>query len=283
MVDRNTCCGLQRLSDNRASRSGLLSPAKKVPDTISAFLLTHIAGGWRALRIAILCGIIGITRAAVAVELPAGLHSPDHGVVCDSRRAVCFDRFGPSIGLTEAFLGPDAARALTAALHKTGPDHSPGAHFSPGDNIVCRRETGPCRVGEIVHEALTAALYGPHPPRSRSAEAAAVIGVDWQWVASRYNNDTEARPADPGRYWLRLEPDGSLRARVDCNQAGGRYRMSDGAIVIEVMHSTMAACEPGSLDRIFLRDLSGAAIYFMRQGRLYLDLKYDTGTMEFGR
>ena len=45
----------------------------------------------------------------------------------------------------------------------------------------------------------------------------------------------------------------------------------------------MAACEPGSLDRIFLRDLNAVAIYFIRQGKFYLDLKYDTGTMEFGR
>ena len=134
-----------------------------------------------------------------------------------------------------------------------------------------------------MHEVLTAVLYGPHPSRSRSAEAAAVIGVDWQWLASRYNNDTEARPADPGRYRLRLDPDGSLRARVDCNQGGGRYRIEGSVIAIEVTHATMAACEPGSLDQTFRRDLSGAAIYFMRQGRLYLDLKYDTGTMEFGR
>jgi len=81
------------------------------------------------------------------VELPAGFHSPDHGVVCDSRRAVCFDRFGPSIGLTEVFLEPDAARALTAALRKTGPDHSPGAQFSPSDNIDLQYDTGTMEFG----------------------------------------------------------------------------------------------------------------------------------------
>jgi heat shock protein HslJ len=102
-------------------------------------------------------------------------------------------------------------------------------------------------------------------------------------LVSRYNNDTEARPTDPGRYQLRLEPDGTLRARVDCNQAGGRYRIEGSITLIEVTHATLAAREPGSLDQAFRRDLGAAAIYFMRQGRLYLDLKYDTGTMEFGR
>jgi len=134
-----------------------------------------------------------------------------------------------------------------------------------------------------VDEALTAVLYGPRLVGSRGVDAAGIVDVEWKWVASRYSNNTEARPADPARYRLRLQPDGTLRARVDCNQGGGVYRVSGRSIVIEVTHSTMAACEPGSLDRAFLRDLGSAAIYFMREGSLYLDLKYDTGTMEFGR
>lgn len=236
----------------------------------------------RLICVATLFGVCAVGCATTA-DLPAGLSSPDHGVVCNSQRGACFDRFGPSIGLTEAFLGADAARELTTVLRGSPPDRSPGAEFSPGGEIACRRETGPCRIRGVVDPSLTAVLYGPHPARSSSAEAAAVVGVDWKWVASRYGNDTEARPADPAQYRLRLQPDGTLRARVDCNQAGGVYRISGRSIVIEVTHSTMAACGPGSLDRTFLRDLGAAAIYFMRQGKLFLDLKYDTGTMEFGR
>lgn len=237
---------------------------------------------WRGLGVAALLGIFG-AECAAAAELPAGLSSPGHGVVCDSLRGLCFDRFGPSIGLTGAFLGSAAAHALTAVLRETRPDHRPDAQFSPGDNIACRRETGPCRVGGVVHEALTAVLYGPRPAGSRSAEASAVIGVEWKWLASRYNNDTEARPTDPVRYRLRLEPDGTVRARVDCNQAGGRYRIDGSVITIELTHATLAACEPDSLDQAFRRDLGAAAIHFVRDGKLYFDLKYDTGTMEFGR
>jgi len=101
--------------------------------------------------------------ATAAADLPAGLSSPDHGVVCDRLRGVCFDRFGPSIGLTEAFLGQDAARTLTSALRGARPDHGPNAQFSLADNVVCRREIGPCRVGGEVHGALTAVLFGPRP------------------------------------------------------------------------------------------------------------------------
>jgi hypothetical protein len=97
---------------------------------------------------------------AAASGLPAGLSSPDHGVACNDRRGICFDRYGPSIGLTEAFLGPAIAQALTAAL-RAPPDRRPGAEFSPAENVTCMRETGPCRTAGIVDETLTAVLYGP--------------------------------------------------------------------------------------------------------------------------
>lgn len=202
-----------------------------------------------------------VTRPAAA--LPAGIASPDHGVVCNPQRTICYDRFDPSIGLTEAFLGQAAAERLTAALRERPLDPAPGAVFSPADGVDCAREMGPCRVGGQPDAELTAVLYGPRP-QAREL-------------------DTEARPAEPSRYTLRLEPDGSVQLRADCNGAGGRYRIEGSGITIEVTSSTMAACEPGSLDRVFLRDLPAAALYFTRGGRLYLDLKFDTGTMEFAR
>ena len=237
---------------------------------------------------AIVASFMGMNCVAVGPAdrpaLPDALASPDHGVVCNRGDGICYDRFGPSIGLTEIFLGKAAAEALTETLRASPGMHRPGAVFSPAEGVQCVRESGPCRVGETTHAALTAMLYEPRtPPRDFRAEARAIIGSDWRWLVTRYGNDTESRPADPGRYTLRLQPDEALRARVDCNQAGGRYRISGGAIVIEVTHSTMAACEPGSLERVFLRDLGAAAGYFMKEGRLYLDLKYDTGTMEFDR
>lgn len=221
--------------------------------------------------------------AAMAADLPTGLSSPDHGVLCNGARGICFDRFGPSIGLTEAFLGKVAADRLTATLKEQPADHAPGTVFSPAPRVECVRETGPCRVDGEIHNGVGAVLYGAWPGGvNRSAETLAVIGVEWQWMGTRYNDGTEARPADPARYRLRLEPDGTLRIRADCNEAGGQYRMEESTIAIEITHSTLAACEPGSLERVFLKDLSAAGIYFLREGRLYLDFRYNTGTMEFG-
>lgn len=237
----------------------------------------------RSLSLMALATFCSAPLAVAAAELPADLTSPDQRVVCNAARGICYDRFGPSIGLTEAFLGKAAAERLTAVLRQAPRSSGPGVLFSPADGVECLGEAGPCRVGGAVHEGLTAVLYGPWPPRVRSAEAAAAVGVDWQWRGTRYNNDTAARPADPMRYRLRLEPDGSLRVQADCNGAGGTYRLAQSQIALVISHSTMAACPPGSLERVFLRDLAAAGVYFVREGRLFLDLKYDTGTMEFGR
>ena len=221
---------------------------------------------------------------AAAADLPIGLSSPDYGVVCHASRAVCYDRYGPSIGLTEAFLGREAAERLTTTLRQNPPDNRPGASFSPADGVECQREVGPCRVGGTLHQPLSTVLYTlPSRPSHMTAEYAAIVGVDWQWQVTRYSNDTQAVPQDPARYRLRLEADGALRVTADCNQAGGRYRVDRSTIAIEVMPTTMAACAPGSLDAVFRRDLAAATIFFMRTGDLYLDLKYDTGTMQFGR
>jgi heat shock protein HslJ len=237
----------------------------------------------RLRRSVALITVWSLGSVAAATELPPGLASPDRGVVCSQVRGVCYDRFGPSIGLAEAFLGRSAAERLTAALRQAPRSAGPGVLFSPMEGVECLGETGPCQVDGVGHEGLTAVLYGPWPARTRSAEAAAAVGVDWQWLHTRYNNDTESRPADPSRYRLRLEPDGTLRVQADCNGAGGTYRLEQSRITIVISHSTMAACPLGSHERVFLRDLAAASVYFVREGKLFLDLKYDTGTMEFGR
>jgi heat shock protein HslJ len=90
-------------------------------------------------------------------------------------------------------------------------------------------------------------------------------------------------PGDPSAYTLRFEPDGTLELRVDCNRAGGSYRLEQSRLVLEITHSTMAACAPESLDRAFLKDLNEVVSYSVREGHLYLVLKNDSGTMELRR
>lgn len=108
-------------------------------------------------------------------------------------------------------------------------------------------------------------------------------GVAWMWQRTLYNNDTKSEPTDPSRYTILLMPEGHLSVHLDCNAGGGRYTLEGSSLTLEVTHTTMAACPPESLAQRFMKDLAAARIAFMRDGNLYLDLMYDSGTMKFGR
>jgi para-nitrobenzyl esterase len=108
-------------------------------------------------------------------------------------------------------------------------------------------------------------------------------GIVWKWQRTAYNNDTTMVPADPARYTIVLMPEGHLSVRLDCNTGGGRYTLDGSSLTLKLTHTTRAACPPGSLDQKFMKDLAAARIAFLRDGELYLDLLYDTGTMKFAR
>ena len=109
----------------------------------------------------------------------------------------------------------------------------------------------------------------------------AITGMVWQWVQTLYNDDRKVVPKEPKNYTVQFLDNGTLTVKADCNQKGGTYSIRDKRLSIEITHSTMAACPEGSLEDEFVRGLSGAAIYFIKDGDLYIDLKYDTGTMKF--
>lgn len=108
-------------------------------------------------------------------------------------------------------------------------------------------------------------------------------GVTWKWQRTLYNNDTKSEPPDPSRYTILLMPEGHLSVHLDCNAGGGRYTLEGSSLTLGVTHTTMAACPPESLAQQFMKDLAAARIAFMRDGKLYLDLMYDSGTMKFAR
>ena len=102
----------------------------------------------------------------------------------------------------------------------------------------------------------------------------------WTWKKSVYNNDTSAEPPKTQSYTLRLLPDGTVAAQVDCNRGGGIYRVDGNKLTIEITHTTRAFCAD-SLDSVFLRDVQGISSYFFRDDTLYFELKYDSGVMFF--
>jgi heat shock protein HslJ len=87
--------------------------------------------------------------------------------------------------------------------------------------------------------------------------------------------------ADPERYTLYLQEDGRVQARFDCNRGGGPYTLSEGKLSFGPLVSTRMACPEDSLDARFTKDLQEVVSFFIEDGRLYLELPFDSGTMRF--
>lgn len=227
---------------------------------------------------------LALTMTNAQANLPAGLESPDSGVACNRQRAVCYDREGASVGLTEMFLGHIAAGRLTASLHGSGADDNPQTTFSPAGGVDCVLRTGPCRVQGKPHAVLTAVLYGPPSrPIGQTPEMRAIMYGEWDWQRTRYKNNTEAVPSQPEHFVLRFQGDGFLSAQVDCNSAVGKYEFEDSRITLKLTNSTLMSCQPGSLENVFQQNLAAVTGYSMKSGRLFLALGNGAGTMEFDR
>lgn len=124
-------------------------------------------------------------------------------------------------------------------------------------------------------------LIGREEPVATVSAAPALVGPTWQWVRSFYNDDSRTVPLRPEEYTVTFAGDGTVSVKADCNMKGGTYLLNDKALAIIITHSTMAMCPEESLEDRFVRDLTGAAIWFIKDGDLYLDIKHDTGTMRF--
>ncbi len=119
------------------------------------------------------------------------------------------------------------------------------------------------------------------PPRQAyDNDPQAILERTWQWEATTTPVAKISVDA-PERFTLRLGGDGRAQIRFDCNMGGGGFEIAPGRLTFGPLISTRMACPPGSLDGIFMRDLERVASFFVKEDRLYLELPYDSGTMQF--
>ena len=114
----------------------------------------------------------------------------------------------------------------------------------------------------------------------RSTDPQKILGTTWQWESTITPVEKITVPA-PERYTIFLQADGKAQMRFDCNRGGGGFNISPGKLSFGPLMSTRMACAPDSLDSAFMRDLQRVASFFVDDGRLYLELPYDSGTMKF--
>ncbi|UCE02115.1 MAG: META domain-containing protein [Candidatus Latescibacterota bacterium] len=108
-------------------------------------------------------------------------------------------------------------------------------------------------------------------------------GVELRWTAL-VTPVERIDVQEPQHYTLKVLADGKLEIRADCNRAFGSIEfVDDHRVKIGALGSTRAMCPPGSHSQRFLQELERATTYFVRDGKLYLELPYDSGTLHFAR
>ena len=110
---------------------------------------------------------------------------------------------------------------------------------------------------------------------------AARLANTWEWQTTKFNDDTIKTPDLPANYTVKFNADGTLAIKADCNMVNGTYTVEGSVLTIVLGASTMAMCPPESLSEEFLKQLGEVGGFLMQDGKLYLTLKLDVGSMEF--
>jgi hypothetical protein len=91
------------------------------------------------------------------------------------------------------------------------------------------------------------------------------------------------RASDPTRYTMRLDTDGTVTMRLDCNRATGGWHAepaadgTSGRFGFGPLATTSALCPPPHLDEIVARQAPWVRSFLLVDGRLFLSLMADEG------
>ncbi len=132
---------------------------------------------------------------------------------------------------------------------------------------------------------------GAEPPKREvsgdapQATPSQFAGTVWRLVEIQSMDDAvgTVRPDDPSVYTMRLNRDGTVNLRLDCNRANGTWSAEAGAdgaggrFEFGPLATTQAICPPGSLDERVSADAAYVRSYRFEGDRLYLSLMADGG------
>lgn len=130
----------------------------------------------------------------------------------------------------------------------------------------------------LFRQAGSAAGEGESPA---GAAEPTLTGVNWEWVSTTTPTET-ITAAEPSRYTVVFNDDGSVGIKADCNTALGTYTTGEGnTLTIALGPTTLVACPPDSQADVFLAGLAGAALYSFDGADLLIDQFADAGTLRF--
>ena len=112
--------------------------------------------------------------------------------------------------------------------------------------------------------------------------SSALTDTTWELQQIQFNDGKLLTAELPQNYTAEFTPAGEVFVQADCNRAIGEFtRQEDDRITIAMGPTTLAGCPPESIGTEFLQALDNAALVFFQDDDLFIDLKFDSGTMQF--
>lgn len=120
---------------------------------------------------------LSLTLVPIQARAEGGITGPTSGVICDQSGGACYDRQGPSISLTQAYLGSIAAARLTDALR----NKPASTEFRLSNGAQCDTRVATCwkdgwRKTQLA-PWLTTQLFGALPSAGGSVSGAGLQGL----------------------------------------------------------------------------------------------------------
>jgi heat shock protein HslJ len=137
---------------------------------------------------------------------------------------------------------------------------------------------------------LTASLVSLVACTSAQKEPSATTlhGTAWQLHAIQSMDDAQGktRIADPSRFTLRLNADGSAALQLDCNRGAATWESTpagdgSGRLTFGPVAATRALCPPPPIGERVARDLGFVRSYLLKEGKLFMSLMADGGIYEW--
>jgi heat shock protein HslJ len=103
----------------------------------------------------------------------------------------------------------------------------------------------------------------------------------WTWIKTEYNNDTAKEPVEKDAFNLTFS-DGRVQGTTDCNSFNGAYKVDARTIHFDDKVAMTRMFCPDSQETEFVAMLLEVdSFFFTSPGRLILEIKLDSGTMQF--
>jgi len=103
----------------------------------------------------------------------------------------------------------------------------------------------------------------------------------WKWQGTQTPKE-EIKADDPNKYTVNFKEDGFVEIKADCNTGQAAYGLGGTQeLHVSPIALTKVFCGEQSQDTVFVSQFQNSAIYFFKDGDLYIDLTADAGTMRF--